>query len=90
MTEIPEGWTFIRQLPKKIRKAEVWEMIVTCFNHLSEAYAHMSSFVANMSSLAKICNPEMFDMVLRVAARPMIQTNVPECYLSLVQDPSQR
>ena len=39
-TEIPEGWTFIRQLPKKVRKAEVWEMIVMCFNHLSEAHTH--------------------------------------------------
>ena len=68
MTEIPEGWTFIRLLPKKIRKAEVWEMIVTCFDHLSEAHTHMSSFVANMSSLAKICDPKMFDMVLK--ARP--------------------
>ena len=71
-TEIPEGWTFIRQLLKKIRKAEVWEMIVTCFNYLSEVHAHMSSFVANMSSLAKICDPETFDMVLKVAARLMI------------------
>ena len=87
MTEIPEGWMFIRQLPEKIGKAEVWEMIVTCFNHLSEAHAHMSSFVANMSSLAKICDPEMYDMVLRVTARLMIQVNVPEHYLSLVQDP---
>ena len=26
-TEIPEGWTFLRQLPKKTRKAEVWEMM---------------------------------------------------------------
>ena len=89
-TEIPEGWTFIRQLPEKIRKAEVWEMIVMCFNHLSEVHAHMSSFVANMSLLAKICDPETFDMVLKVAARLMIQINVPEHYLSLVQDPPQR
>ena len=65
-------------------------MIVTCFDHLSEVHTLMSSFVANMSSLAKICNPEMFDMVLKVAARLMIQINVPEHYLSLVQDPSQR
>ena len=87
VTEIPEGWTFLRQLPEKTRKAEVQEMIVTCFNHLSEAHTHMSSFVANMSLLAKICNPKMYDMVLRVAARSMIQVNIPECYLSLVQDP---
>ena len=87
MTEIPEGWTFIRQLPKKIRKAEVQEMIVMCFNHLSEAHAHMSSFAANMSLLAKICDPKMFDMVLKATTRPMIQVNIPEHYLSLVHDP---
>ena len=87
VTEIPEGWMFIRQLPEKIRKAEVWEMIVMCFNHLSEVHAHMSSFVANMSLLAKICDPEMFDMLLKAVARLMIQINIPEHYLSLVQDP---
>ena len=87
VTEVPEGWTFIRQLPKKVQKTEVQELIVMCFNHLSEAHAHMSSFAANISSLAKICNPKTFDMVMKAAARPMIQINVPEHYLSLVQDP---
>ena len=87
VTEIPEGWTFLRQPPEKTRKAEVWEMIVTCFDLLSEAHAHMSSFVANMSSLAKICDPKTYDMVLRMTARPMIQINIPKHYLSLVQDP---
>ena len=86
VTEVPEGWTFLRQLPKKVQKMEVQELIVTCFNHLSEAHAHMS-FAANMSSLAKITNPETFNMVMKAAARPMIQINVPERYLSLVQDP---
>ena len=85
--EVPEGWTFLRQLPKKVWKTEVWELIVMCFDHLSEAHAHMSSFVANMSSLAKIADPETFDMVMKAAARLMIQINIPEHYLSLVQDP---
>ena len=58
-----------------------------CFNHLLEAHAHMSLFAANMSSLAKITNPETFNMVMKVAARPMIQINILECYLSPVQDP---
>ena len=40
-----------------------------------------------MSSLAKIANPETFDMVMKVAAWLMIQINIPEHYLSLVQDP---
>ena len=58
-----------------------------CFDHLSEAHAHMSLFAANISSLAKIADPETFDMVMKAAARLMIQVNVPECYLSPVQDP---
>ena len=64
VVEIPEGWTFIRQLPEKVRKTEVQELIVTCFNHLSEVHTHMLLFVANMSSLAKICDPKTFDMVM--------------------------
>ena len=88
--EVPEGWTFIRQLPKKVWNMEVRELIVTCFNHLSEAHAHMLSFVANISSLAKIADPETFDMAMKAAARPMIQINVLEHYLSPVQDPPQK
>ena len=76
-TEVPEGWTFIRQLPEKVQKMEVQELIVTCFDHLSEAHAHMSSFVANMSSLAKIADPKTFDMTMKAAAWLMIQINVP-------------
>ena len=86
-TEVPEGWTFLRQLPEKVWKMEVWELIVMCFDHLSEAHAHMSSFVANMSSLAKIANPKTFNMVMKAAARLMIQINILEHYLSPVQDP---
>ena len=63
---------------------EVWELIVMCFDHLSEAHAHMSSFVANISSLAKITDPKTFDMVMKAVARLMIQVNVPEHYLSPV------
>ena len=88
VTDIPEGWTFLRQLPKKVWKMEVQELIMMCFDHLLEAHTHMSLFVANMSSLAKIADPETFDMVMKAAAQLMIQINVPECYLSLVQDPA--
>ena len=86
-TDVPEGWTFLRQLPKKVWKMEVWELIVSCFDHLLEVHAHMSSFAANMSSLAKIADPKTFNMVMKAAARLMIQVNIPEHYLSLVKDP---
>ena len=68
VTEVPEGWAFLRQLPEKVQKTEVQELIVMCFDHLSEVHAHMSLFAANMSSLAKIANPEAFNMVMKVAA----------------------
>ena len=55
--EVPEGWTFLRQLPEKVQKTEVWELIVMSFDHLLEVHTHMSSFAANMSSLAKIADP---------------------------------
>ena len=87
VTDVPEGWTFLRQLPEKVWKTEVWELIVLCFDHLSEVHAHMSLFMANISSLAKITDPETFNMVMKAAAQLMIQVNVPERYLSPVQDP---
>ena len=31
VTEVPEGWTFLRQLPKKVQKMEVQELIMMCF-----------------------------------------------------------
>ena len=87
VTDVPEGWTFLRPLPKKVQKMEVRELIMMCFDHLSEVHTHMSSFAANMSSLAKIADPKTFDMVMKAAVQLMIQINIPEHYLSLVQDP---
>ena len=86
-TDVPEGWTFLRQLPKKVWKMEVWELIMMCFDHLLEVHTHMLSFMANISLLAKIADFETFNMVMKAAPRPMIQINIPEHYLSLVQDP---
>ena len=84
VTDVPEGWTFLWQLPEKVWKTEVQELMVMCFDHLLEAHADMSSFVANMSSLAKIADPKTFNIVMKVAARPMIQVNILEYYLSPV------
>ena len=67
-TDIPEGWTFLRQLPEKVWKMEVQKLIMMCFDHLSEAHTHMSSFMANISLLAKIADPKTFDMVMKAAA----------------------
>ena len=67
-TDVHEGWTFLRQLPEKVQKMEVRELIMMCFDYLLEAHTHMSSFTANMSLLAKIAGPKTFDMVMKAAA----------------------
>ena len=41
-TDIPEGWPFLRQLPKKVQKMEVRELIMTCFEPpLRSACSHV-------------------------------------------------
>ena len=77
-TDIPIAWEFLHQLPERKRKQEVRELITTAFDHLSKAHAHISSYTANMSFLAKIANPDTFNAVLKVTARPLIQINIPE------------
>ena len=86
-SDIPEGWEFLRSLPKKTRKHEEHQLIISMFDHISEAMAHASMVAANISALGKIMDPQTFDLVLRAAARPLVQINIPERYLSPVQDP---
>ena len=47
----------------------------------------MSSYVVNMSSLAKITDPDTFQAVLKATACPLIQVNIPDRYLNLVEEP---
>ena len=74
--KIPVAWEFLRQLLEKKRKTEVKEFITMAINHLSEAYAHMSLYAANMSSLTKIMDPDTFQVVLKATAHPLIQVNI--------------
>ena len=86
-SDVPEGWEFLRSLPEKTIKHEEWQLIISTFDHISEAMAHTSMAAANISALGKIMDPQMFDLVLKAAARPLVQINIPERYLSPVQDP---
>ena len=85
--EIPIAWEFLHQLPEWKHKQEVRELIMASFDNLSEAHATMSSYAVNMSSLAKMANCEMFDAVLKATARPLIQINIPERFLSTMSEP---
>ena len=72
-SDIPEGWEFLRSLPEKNRKHEEHQLIISTFDHISEAMAHASTVAANISALGKITDPQTFDLVLRAAARPLVQ-----------------
>ena len=63
-SDIPEGWEFLRSLPEKNRKHEECQLIISIFNHISEAMAHSSMTAANILALGKITDPQTFDQVL--------------------------
>ena len=85
--EIPVGWELLYRLLEKKRKTEVKELITMAFDHPLEAHVHMSSFAANMSSLAKIVDPDTFKAVLKAMSQPLIQVNIPDCFLNLLTEP---
>ena len=62
-TEVPGGWEFLHSLPEQKQKEEEWQMIITLFDHVSEAHAHASSTTAYVSALGKIMDPQTFDCV---------------------------
>ena len=47
-SDIPEGWEFLRFLPEKTRKHEECRLIISMFDHISEAMAHASMAAANI------------------------------------------
>ena len=77
----------MRSLLEKTTKHKEHQLIISTFDHISEAMAHTSMAAANISALGKITDPQMFNLVLKAAVRPLVQINVPERYLSPVQDP---
>ena len=86
-SDVPDGWEFLRSLLEKTRKHEECQLIISTFDHISEAMAHTSMVAANISALGKITDPQMFNLVLKAAVRPLVQINIPERSLSPVQDP---
>ena len=56
-SDAPEGWEFLRSLLEKTRKHEECQLIISMFDHISEAMAHASTVAANISALGKITDP---------------------------------
>ena len=63
-SDVPEGWEILRSLLEKTRKYEECQLIISMFNHISEAMAHASTAAANILVLGKITDPQMFNLVL--------------------------
>ena len=86
--DIPAGHKVVGKLSqtKKLSQPTI-DNIISLFDNLSEAHAHMLTAAANLSLISKIVNAETFCMILRVSIRPMVQLMIPECFLDPIQDP---
>ena len=80
---------FLRSLPEKRRWEEEKQFIISAFDHASEVHPHVSTMCAHISSLTKIMDKEMVDLVLHAVGRPLMQLNVPERFVNptVMQDP---
>ena len=84
--EPPSGWDFICKLPERWRKQEELELIIGIFDHACETHSHLTMVAANMSSLAKVADREMLQIVMKLAVHLLVQMNIPEGFLSPIQD----
>ena len=86
--DVPAGHEVVGKLSqtKKLSQPAI-NNIISLFNNLSEAHAHMLTATANLSLISKIVNAETFCMILRVSIRPMVQLMIPECFLDPIWDP---
>ena len=84
--EPTSGHDFIRKLPEKWSCQEEIELIISVFDHASEAHAHLVTVAANMSSLAKVTDCETLQMVMRNAICPLVQMHILEGFLDPLED----
>ena len=71
---------------KKLSQAALAN-IISLFDHLSEAHAHMSTVVVNLSLLGKIMDPGTFKIILHASIHLMVQLSIPKRFLDLRRDP---
>ena len=81
--DVPEAWKFIHELPEKQQRREEKEIIMSIFDHTSEALAHLSTTAVHFSSLAKITHRDTLHLVMNAAIWPLVQLNLPEKFLNL-------
>ena len=65
-------------------------LIISALDHTSEAFAHLSSCCADLSSLAKIRDRETLHLVMKATICPLVRFNVLEKFLNPVEDVKQK
>ena len=53
------------------------QAITHLFSHLQDVHNHMSQVAQAVVQLSKVCSPEQFTFVLKLAVRPIIQLKIP-------------
>ena len=84
--ELPSGQEFIQQLPEWARWAEETAFIIDIFNHMAQAHEQLSEVCANVSALTKVTDKATLLSVINGAVRPLIQLNIPEGFLSPIEE----
>ena len=84
--EVPQPQEFLQSLPEKCRWEEEKQLIISALDHASEVHVHASMMYTHISSLAKVCDKEMADLVLQTMGRLLMQLNVPECFANPTMD----
>ena len=84
--ELPTGQEFMRQLPKRARRAEETAFIIDIFEHMARAHEHLSEVCANVSALVKVMDKATLLSVINGAVCPLVQLNIPEGFLNLIED----
>ena len=80
--EVPPSREFLRSLPEKWRHEEEKQLIILALDHALEAHAHASTMCAHISSLAKVSDKEMVDLMLCGVGRPLMQLNIPKRFVN--------
>ena len=85
MEEVPEAEISSDSSLEKQRCQEEKMLIISALDHTSEAFTHLNSCCADLSSLTKITDRETLHLVMKATIHPLIQFNVPEKFLNLVK-----
>ena len=86
--DIPKGREIASKIQqeKKLLRITV-KHIITYFDNMSAAHGYLSSATANLSSLGKLVDAEIFKIILHAGVHPLVQLNILDRFLDPNRDP---